>query len=232
MLSAVWLFATPWTVVCQAPLSVGTLQARILGRVDTPSSRGSFQPRDRTCVYCSSCIEAGSSGWATKKDLVRIKWLNVRIKWLNVVKIKWCNMCKVPRTVLAQRESQVFIITSVGSEWPWFCRWYLADCTVAPGVGSAPVEAVLGTRQRHPWGERAGCGCIRPTRWGPPEEGMTRKRRERRTHWWLARPDPGHPGCSETLQGGLPKLSSGCTLKSPGSFSKALSLGLTLDQLD
>ena len=37
----------------------GTLQARILDWVAIPLSRGSFQPRNRTCVSCISCI-AGS----------------------------------------------------------------------------------------------------------------------------------------------------------------------------
>ena len=37
--SRVQLFATPWTVACQAPLSVGILQARILEWVAMPSSR-------------------------------------------------------------------------------------------------------------------------------------------------------------------------------------------------
>ena len=41
---------TPWTVACQSPLSMGVLQARILECVAMPSSRGSFQPRDRTQV--------------------------------------------------------------------------------------------------------------------------------------------------------------------------------------
>ena len=40
------LFATLWTVVRQAPLSMGILQARILEWVAMPSSRGSSQPRD------------------------------------------------------------------------------------------------------------------------------------------------------------------------------------------
>ena len=39
--------ATPWTVACQAPLSMGLLQARVLEWVAMPSSRSS-QPRDRT----------------------------------------------------------------------------------------------------------------------------------------------------------------------------------------
>ena len=45
-------FATPWTVVLQAPLSMGILQARTLEWVAMPSSRGSSQPRDRTQVSC------------------------------------------------------------------------------------------------------------------------------------------------------------------------------------
>ena len=42
----VWFFATPWTVACQASLSMGILQAGILEWVALPSSRGSSQPRD------------------------------------------------------------------------------------------------------------------------------------------------------------------------------------------
>ena len=42
--------ATPWTVACQASLSMGILQARILELVGMPSSRGSSQPRDQTQV--------------------------------------------------------------------------------------------------------------------------------------------------------------------------------------
>ena len=37
--SRVWLFATPWTVACQASLSMGILQARILEWVAIPFSR-------------------------------------------------------------------------------------------------------------------------------------------------------------------------------------------------
>ena len=48
--SCVRLFATPWTVACQAPQSMGILQARILEWVDMTSSRGSSQLRDQTQV--------------------------------------------------------------------------------------------------------------------------------------------------------------------------------------
>ena len=46
LLSCVLLFVTPWTIACQAPLSIGILQARRLEWVAMPSSRGLSQPRD------------------------------------------------------------------------------------------------------------------------------------------------------------------------------------------
>ena len=42
--------ATPWTVACHTPLSLGIFQARILEWVAMPSSRGSSQTRDLTQV--------------------------------------------------------------------------------------------------------------------------------------------------------------------------------------
>ena len=49
---------TLWTVICQAPKSVGFFQARILEWVAISSSRGSSQPRDQTHV---SCLAGGFS---------------------------------------------------------------------------------------------------------------------------------------------------------------------------
>ena len=48
--SHVLLFAIPWTVAHQVPLSMGILQARILEWVAMQSSSGSFQTRDQTHV--------------------------------------------------------------------------------------------------------------------------------------------------------------------------------------
>ena len=48
--SRVWLSATPWTVACHVPLSMGILQVRILEWATVPSFRGSSQPRDQTCI--------------------------------------------------------------------------------------------------------------------------------------------------------------------------------------
>ena len=51
-LSHVRLFAAPWTVVRQAPLSMGFPGARILQWVAISFSRGSSQPRDQTHISC------------------------------------------------------------------------------------------------------------------------------------------------------------------------------------
>ena len=53
---------TPWTVACQAPLSLGILQAGILEWVAVPASRGSSWPRDRPRV---SRLLRGQGGFLT-----------------------------------------------------------------------------------------------------------------------------------------------------------------------
>ena len=50
--SHVQLFATLQTAACQAPLSMGILQARIVEWVAMLSSTVSSQPRNRTWVFC------------------------------------------------------------------------------------------------------------------------------------------------------------------------------------
>jgi len=65
LLSCVQLFVTAWTAACQAPLSMGILQARKLERVTMPSSRGSFQPRDQTQI--SRIAGRVFTTWATSE---------------------------------------------------------------------------------------------------------------------------------------------------------------------
>ena len=50
VLSHVQLFATPWAVARQAPLSMGIFQAKTLEWAAIPSSRGSSQPRPVSLV--------------------------------------------------------------------------------------------------------------------------------------------------------------------------------------
>ena len=53
------LFVTPWTVACQAALSLGILQAKVLEWVAMPSSRGCSWPRDWTCISYVSSLAGG-----------------------------------------------------------------------------------------------------------------------------------------------------------------------------
>ena len=48
----VWLFVTPWTVVCQAPLSMGFSRQEYWRGLPFPSPGESSQPRDGTWVSC------------------------------------------------------------------------------------------------------------------------------------------------------------------------------------
>ena len=82
-LSRVWLFATPWPVARQAPLSMVILQAGILEWTAMPSSRGSSQSRDRTHV---SCI-AGRffTVWATREALLYVSLKNQFVKYNSLV---------------------------------------------------------------------------------------------------------------------------------------------------
>ena len=58
ILSHVWLFVIPWTIVHEAPLCMGFFQARILEWVAICSSRGSSQPSIKPA---SPALQADSS---------------------------------------------------------------------------------------------------------------------------------------------------------------------------
>ena len=56
LLSHVWLFVTPWTVACQAPLSMGFSRQEYWSGLPLFFSRWSSRPRNRTHISCVSCI--------------------------------------------------------------------------------------------------------------------------------------------------------------------------------
>ena len=78
--SRVWLSVTPWIAVCQAPLSMGILQARILEWVTMPSSRGSSQPSDPTQV--SRIVGRFPTSWATREVQPLNKITRPEIYWI------------------------------------------------------------------------------------------------------------------------------------------------------
>ena len=59
LLSHVWLFASPWTAACQAPLFMVFFHARILEWGVISYSRGTSCPRNLTHVSCISWIGRG-----------------------------------------------------------------------------------------------------------------------------------------------------------------------------
>ena len=75
-LSCVPLFATPWTVAYQAPLSMGFFQSRVLEWVAISFSRGSFQPRDRTQV--SLIVGRSFTVWATREADAFMHWASTK----------------------------------------------------------------------------------------------------------------------------------------------------------
>ena len=80
VLSQVWVFATPWAVTLQAPLSMEFFQTRIPEWVVISSSRGFSQSGDQTHV---SCIIG--SDWSNV-------WAKMKENWVisNLSKWYWC----------------------------------------------------------------------------------------------------------------------------------------------
>ena len=75
-----FLFETSWTVACQAPLSMGILQERMLEWFAMPSSRGSSWPRNWTGVSCIT--DRFFTSWATREkrfySFLNQRWSSLR----------------------------------------------------------------------------------------------------------------------------------------------------------
>jgi len=72
--SHVWLSLTPWIIACQAPVSMGILQAEILEWAAMPSSKKSSQPRDWTQIFCTT--GGFFTIWATRESILeRVTYL-------------------------------------------------------------------------------------------------------------------------------------------------------------
>ena len=92
MLSHIRLFATPWTVACQAPLSIGFSRQEYWSGLPFPSPGESSQPRDRTEV---SRIASGFfTNWATRPTQSHIKFFSHHYyAHQTVLNVYWCVYC-------------------------------------------------------------------------------------------------------------------------------------------
>ena len=86
--SVMWLFATPRTVACQAPLSMGFSRQECWSRLTFSFSRGSSRLRDWTWVSCIASRFVAI--WATKQRyLIGTSWLLHR-SCLPGTEYRWC----------------------------------------------------------------------------------------------------------------------------------------------
>ena len=94
LISHVQLFATPWTVAHQAPLSIGILQARILEWVAIPSFKGWIFPtkgqnwsllHDRRIIYHLS-HQGTPPCWSTFQVTTQLK---KKKKFTHLSPVKW-----------------------------------------------------------------------------------------------------------------------------------------------
>ena len=143
-LSHVWLFATPWTVAHQAPLSMGfsrkeyssEKKKRILEWVVMLSSRGSSQPRDRHQVSCTAC--RFFTMWVTR-DAQVIAWFYANL-FHNNIKTLFSNIDHFlysETSVLWSRTSSMGIsqklVRNVGSQA--LSQTYLIICNLTRSLG-------------------------------------------------------------------------------------------------
>ena len=132
LLSRVWLFVTPWTVALQAPLSMGILQARILGWVAMPSSGGSSKPRVWTQVSCTA--RGFVSSWATREALIPMIRTN-----------KWDFGTRRRRSALTR---------SMGSSGSQHSCKRLSGCSTGTSIsqsGGSRCQAVIKTKTHMRW---------------------------------------------------------------------------------
>ena len=129
------LLETPWTVTCQAPLSMGFPRQEYW--VAISYSRGSSQPRNLTCISCISCIGRQ----------ILYHWATWEAPWKDILK---CSLGFVP----GERQSRGFL--SPLSWWSmclvsvWFSltrsscwRHFLVVALSPPTLLASPLLAIL-----------------------------------------------------------------------------------------
>ena len=183
--SCVWLFATPWVITSQAPLSMGFSRQETLEWVAVPFSRGSSRPRNRTPISALSCI-AGRffthwAAWEAPKCIVGAVRnfececkLDIIVSMANVLSLIilwWC------------RRISLFIGAIHWNIWGKGLHWALFLCDKSPQKSSYIFSlffyldsAPLGSSCELCWGPLCACDQ-QPTGWTALLLGRV---------WWLA----------------------------------------------
>ena len=134
-LSRVWLCATPWTLACLAPLSMG-FPGKNSGVGCHFLLWGSSQPRDQTHVSCVSClmdsVGEGEGGkiWENGIETCKIscrKWFYFFL-WFEMTSISFTFLISLPKTSsgILNRSARVGILALfllLGKTFPFFHHW-------------------------------------------------------------------------------------------------------------
>ena len=122
-LSRVWLFATWWTIACQALPSMGFSRQEYSSGLPFPSPGESSQPRDWTQVPCI----AGwlFTAWATRESRTYLKYVYsvIHINWLILIAYLhiWKHICFLSFNVFVLSLFLLFLI-------PLFIFYCLPRC--------------------------------------------------------------------------------------------------------
>ena len=137
--SLVWLFMTPWSIACQAPLSMGFFRQEYWSGLPCPPPGESFLPRDRTHI---SCIEGGFfTCWAIREALLfgLTRWCGSKESICQCRRCKRCGFNPWVRKISWRRKWQptpVFLpgnshdrgawwttVHEVTKSWIWPSNW-------------------------------------------------------------------------------------------------------------
>ena len=132
--------ATLWTVACQAPLSMGILQARILEQIAMPSFRTSSWPRDQ--AHVSSQLLHWEAGSLPSEP--RGKPKNIRVSSLSLLQgifpIQESNQGLLPcRQILYQLNYQGVFRTIYSKKPPWMFLCLLSYEFLLSSMTNSPI---------------------------------------------------------------------------------------------
>ena len=132
-LSCVQLFATPWSVACQAPLLMGFSRHEYWSM---SSSKGSYQPRDLAQVSCAPALASGffttSAAWEAPFSVTFFPNFILDTAGEEVLPVLIAHLLH-----LGVEPPEPFLHTSQGQEaWGALCSTSFSHSPLPPGVSS------------------------------------------------------------------------------------------------
>ena len=124
-LSCIRLFATPWTVACQAPLSMEFSRPEYRSGLPFPSLEGSSQPRDQTQV--SRVAGRFFTVWATRECCKDISIINEIYCGYTASSWKYSYLC-----IFFNLHIYILIVWHTGRDLEYRVTWVRIPSNPAP----------------------------------------------------------------------------------------------------